>query len=316
MGKNNKRVLVVGGAGFIGSFLCKELIKTCEFVVALDNMMRGNKNNLKEIVDNKSFVLVEGDANNFGLLCDVIKQFNLNYIFHLAANSDIQASADNPSIEYSCTSGTTWSILLAMKATGVKNMFFASTSAVYGELGSRTTFKENDALMPVSYYGSAKMASEAYIGAFSYMNDFNSLIFRFPNVIGPNLTHGVFFDFIERLRKDPSKLTVLGDGTQCKPYMHVKDLVNAILLLCWGNKGVSIYNVGVDTATTVREIAEMVVSVMGLQNCKIVFGTSNVGWKGDVPKFAYCLDKIHATGWKASMTSNEAALETIKEALK
>ena len=316
MDKNNKRVLVVGGAGFIGSFLCKELIKTCEFVVALDNMMRGSKNNVKELLNNKSFVLIEGDANNYDLLCAVLKQYNVNYIFHLAANSDIQASANNPSIEYSCTSGTTWSILLAMKTAGVKNLFFASTSAVYGELGTKAAFKEDDVLNPVSYYGSAKMASEAYINAFSYMNDFNSLVFRFPNVIGPNLTHGVFFDFIERLKKDPSKLTVLGDGTQCKPYMHVKDLVNAILLLCWDNKAVTTYNVGVETATTVKEIAEMVVSEMGLHNCKILFGTSSVGWKGDVPKFAYCLDKIHATGWKASMTSNEAALETIKEALK
>ena len=147
------------------------------------------------------------------------------------------------------------------------------------------------------------------------MNDFNALIFRFPNVVGPNLTHGVFFDFINRLKENPKELAVLGDGNQCKPYMHVKDLVTAILLLCWNNQSVNAYNVGVETATTVKTIANMVVKEMKLDNCVIKYGTSHVGWKGDVPVFMYSLDKIHATGWKASLTSDEAALETIKEAL-
>ena len=160
------------------------------------------------------------------------------------------------------------------------------------------------------------MASEAYIKSFSYMNGFDALIFRFPNVIGPNLTHGVFFDFICRLKQNPHQLTVLGDGTQRKPYMHVEDLADAILLLCWDNKGVNIYNVGVETSTSVKEIANMVIEEMGISDCNVIFGDSNVGWKGDVPRFAYCLDKIHNTGWRSSMTSNEAALKTIKEALK
>ena len=311
-----KRVLVVGGAGFIGSFLCRVLLRKGFFVVALDNMMRGKKTNVSDLLSNPNFLLVVKDANDISNLINIIRNHSITYIFHLAANSDIQASAENPQIEFDCTSRTTWSILCAMKETGIKNLFFASTSAVYGELVNEKPFKEEDTLNPISYYGSAKMASEAYIRAFSYMNGFNSLIFRFPNVIGPNLTHGVFFDFISRLKENPKQLTVLGDGTQCKPYMHVKDLVDAILLLCWDNKGVNTYNVGVETATYVRTIAEMVVSEMNLKDCSIVYGTSNVGWKGDVPKFAYCLDKIHLTGWKASMTSDEAALETIKEALK
>lgn len=311
-----KRVLVVGGAGFIGSFLCNKLLDSGSFVVCYDNLMRGKRENVANLIRNANFVFIQADANDSSVLKDTIIKNKINIIFHLAANSDIQASAEDPSIEFSATSQTTWSILYAMKETGVKDLFFASTSAVYGELVNEKPFKEEDTLNPISYYGSAKMASEAYIRAFSYMNGFNSLIFRFPNVIGSNLTHGVFFDFISRLKENPKQLTVLGDGTQCKPYMHVKDLVDAILLLCWDNKGVNTYNVGVETATYVRTIAEMVVSEMNLEGCGIVYGTSNVGWKGDVPKFAYCLDKIHSTGWKASMTSDEAALETIKEALK
>lgn len=279
-------------------------------------MLRGKKDNIFNFLNNPNFSFVQADANNLIILKNTIEKFKIEYIFHLAANSDIQASAMEPDIEFECTSKTTWSVLSAMKDTGVKKLFFASTSAVYGEMINNTPFNENDTLNPISYYGSAKMASEAFIKAFSYMNGFDSLIFRFPNVIGPNLTHGVFFDFINRLRKDPEQLNVLGDGTQCKPYMHVDDLVYAILSLCWDNKGVNVYNVGVETATDVKTIAEMVVSEMKLPNCKIVFGNSNTGWKGDVPKFSYCLDKIHSTGWKATMTSDEAALKTIREALK
>ena len=310
-----KRVLVIGGAGFIGSYLSKKLLEDGAFVIAYDNLMRGNKENISNLLNNNNFLFIQDDANNVSKLIEVINKYDINYIFHLAANSDIQASALNPQIEFESTFKTTWSILTAMKETGVKDLFFASTSAVYGEPKKGQLFKEDDTLNPISYYGSAKMASEGVIKSFSYMNNFNALIFRFPNVVGPNLTHGVFFDFINRLHDDPSQLTVLGDGNQCKPYMHVKDLVKAILMLCYDNKGVNTYNLGVETSTSVKTIANMVIKEMKLNNCEIKYGTSNVGWKGDVPVFAYCLDKIHATGWKASMTSDEAALETIKEAL-
>ena len=310
-----KRVLVIGGAGFIGSYLSKKLLEDNAFVVSYDNLMRGKKENISNLLDNNNFVFIQDDANNVSKLIEVIKQYNIDYIFHLAANSDIQASAEDPQIEFESTFKTTWSVLTAMKETGVKNLFFASTSAVYGEPKGNQLFKEDDTLNPISYYGSAKMASEGVIKSFSYMNNFSALIFRFPNVVGPNLTHGVFFDFISRLRKNPKELVVLGDGSQCKPYMHVSDLARAISHLCWKNHGVNIYNVGVETATSVKSIAKMVIREMGLDNCKIVYGKGNIGWKGDVPKFAYCLDKIHATGWQASMTSDEASLKTIKEAL-
>ncbi len=314
MDNNRETILIVGGAGFIGSSLCQEMLKKCR-VVCVDNLMRGRRENISTLLSNPNFVFVETDANSVETIEKLIRENNIDYIFHLAANSDIQASANDPQIEFESTAKTTWSILTAMRNTGVKNLFFASTSAVYGEQEEKP-FKEDDCLNPISYYGSAKMASEAFIKSFSYMNNFNTLIFRFPNVIGPNLTHGVFFDFISRLKENPKKLVVLGDGTQYKPYMYVLDLIKAIDLLCWNNKGVNIYNVGVETATYVRTIANMVISEMGLQDCKIIYGKENIGWKGDVPKFSYCLDKIHAAGWKASMTSDEAALVTIKEALK
>lgn len=311
----DNKVLVIGGAGFIGCYLCERLLKEGCFVVCLDNLMRGKVSNIASLLNDKKFAFINGDANDFRLLVKLIKDNGINYIFHLAANSDIQASASDPQIEFECTASTTWNILNSMRLTGVKKMFFASTSAVYGELRGRDCFRETDCLEPISYYGSAKMASEAFIKSFSYMNDFDALIFRFPNVIGPKLTHGVFYDFISRLKKNPSELVVLGNGKQSKPYMHVYDLVDAILQFCWSNKGVSIFNVGVETSTTVKSIAEMVVEKMGLTDCKIIYGSSDSGWKGDVPVFSYCLDKIHKQGWKAFMTSDDAARKTIEEAL-
>lgn len=312
--KNKKNVLVVGGVGFIGSFLCNELLKTCDCVVAVDNLMRGRLENAKKLLLNTNFVFIKEDANNEDKIVDIVRRYQINYIFHLAANSDIQASSENPQIEFESTVKSTWSVLNIMRKTGIKDMFFASTSAVYGEL-KNDAFSEDDVLSPISYYGSGKMASEAFIKSFSYMNNFNALIFRFPNVIGPNLTHGVFFDFINRLKQNPKELIVLGDGTQSKPYMHVSDLVSGILSLCFVNHGVNVFNIGVETSTSVKDIAEMIVGEMNLADCKIKYGCESIGWKGDVPHFAYSLTKIYKTGWRPSMTSNEAALKTIREVL-
>jgi len=307
--------LVIGGSGFIGSQLCDALLKKGDSIVCLDNLMRGTKANIKEASSNKNFLFVEADANDQAKLEELIKKHRIDFIYHLAANSDIQASANDPMIEFECTCSTTWHILSAMRNTGVRNLFFASTSALYGKMEPGHPFNEQSPMNPISYYGSAKMASEAFISAFSYMNDLNVLIFRFPNVIGRRLTHGVIFDFISRLMKDSSKLVVLGNGTQTKPYIYADDLIKAIMLLTPTNKGRNIYEVGVDGTTSVKFIAENVVKEMGLKDCKIVYGKESTGWKGDVPQFSYDYSKIKKTGWKPSMTSDEAVLATIRYAL-
>ena len=174
-------VLVVGGAGFIGSALCEKLIENNK-VVCIDNLMRGKKENIKSLLGNPNFKFFKLDANDVMKLIKIVLKEKIDYIFHLAANSDIQLSAENPQIEFDCTAKTTWSILSTMRTTGVKNLFFASTSAVYGEMANQP-FKEESILSPISYYGSAKMASEAFIKAFAYMNDFNVLIFFFAFLI-------------------------------------------------------------------------------------------------------------------------------------
>ena len=161
--------LVIGGAGFIGSQLCDALLMKGDKVICLDNLMRGTLGNIKEASKNKRFLFVQADANDQKRLEGLIKKNNIDFIYHLAANSDIQASANDPTIEFECTASTTWHILSAMRNTGVKNLFFASTSALYGKMEPGHPFNEQSPMNPISYYGSAKMASEAFISAFSYM---------------------------------------------------------------------------------------------------------------------------------------------------
>lgn len=308
------RALIAGGAGFIGSHLADYLLDEGNEVVCIDNFFIGTRQNILHLLTNPRYVFYQYDLNNRELLNQVFDKEKPDYVFHLAANSDIQASAQNPIIEYQNTYSTTFNLLEAMRLHNVKKMFFASTSAVYGNKDA--LLNENTAsLAPISYYGGAKLGSEGLISAYTYMNDMDILIFRFPNVIGPRLTHGVIFDFIKRLKKDSSKLLILGDGTQTKPYLYVFDLIEAIMKFKNIGKGVTLYNVGVDTATSVTRIAEIVCQKMGLSNVSFEYTGGKGGWKGDVPKFQYDLNKIHTAGWTAKHTSDEAVALTVENNL-
>ena len=308
------KALIAGGAGFIGSHLADYLLDEGNEVVCIDNFFIGTRQNILHLLTNPHYVFYQYDLNNMQLLNQVFDKEKPDYVFHLAANSDIQASAQNPIIEYQNTYSTTFNLLEAMRLHNVKKMFFASTSAVYGN--KDTLLNENTALLaPISYYGGAKLGSEGLISAYAYMNDMDVLIFRFPNVIGPRLTHGVIFDFIKRLKKDSSKLLILGDGTQTKPYLYVFDLIEAIMKFKNIGKGVTLYNVGVDTATSVTRIAEIVCQKMGVSNVSFEYTGGQGGWKGDVPKFQYDLSKIHIAGWTAKYTSDEAVALTVENNL-
>ena len=309
------KVLVAGGAGFIGSHLIDALLAEGHDVVCVDNFFIGTKENIAHLHENSHFTFYEQDLTEFDKMLEIFKAEQVEYVFHMAANSDIQASAQNPMIEYKNTYSTTFILLECMRLCGVKKLFFASTSAVYGEQMGAEVSENAVALQPISYYGGAKLGSEGIISSFAYMNDMSVLIFRFPNVIGPRLTHGVIFDFVKRLKADPSHLRILGDGTQSKPYLYVLDLVDAIMQFKDVDKGIALYNVGVQTQTSVTRIAEIVCEKMGLTGIPFEYTGGRGGWKGDVPVFAYNLDKIHAAGWKASMTSDEAVAKTGEKVL-
>ena len=309
------KVMVAGGAGFIGSHLIDALLAEGNDVVCVDNFFIGTKENIAHLHGNPHFKFYEQDLTDLDRMLEIFRTEQVEYVFHLAANSDIQASAQSPMIEYKNTYSTTFILLECMRLCGVKKLFFASTSAVYGEQMGAEVSEEAVALKPISYYGGAKLGSEGIISSFAYMNDMSVLVFRFPNVIGPRLTHGVIFDFVKRLKEDPSHLRILGDGRQSKPYIYVLYLVDAIMRFKDAEKGVTLYNVGVETQTSVTRIAEIVCEKMGLTGIPFEYTGGRGGWKGDVPVFAYNLDKIHATGWKASMTSDEAVAKTVEMVL-
>ncbi len=307
-----ENILVTGGAGFIGSHLVGRLLSEGNRVIAADNFTLGRKENVAAYAGNPNFELVEMDVQNIDELEALMNKNKIDRVYHLAANSDIQQSAKDPMIDYRNTFNTTYGVLEAMRRTGCKKLFFSSTSAVYGEMTDVNVTEDIGGLAPISYYGGAKLASEAFISSYAHMNDLEVLIFRFPNVIGPNLTHGVIFDFIKKLQANPEELTILGDGTQCKPYLYVIDLVDAIYHYSMKErKGVEIFNIGVENATTVKEIADMVCERLGLKNVKYKYTGGNIGWKGDVPRFQYDLSKIKATGWKPEHDSNGSVKATL-----
>lgn len=307
-----ENIVITGGAGFIGSHLAGKLLENGNKVISVDNFELGKHENVQEYLDNPNFELVEMDVSKADEFSMLLQEKHVDRIYHLAANSDIQKSAIVPGVDFTNTFGTTYSVLEGMRRNGIKKLFFASTSAVYGDKSGVNLTEDIGGLSPISYYGGAKLASEAFISSYAYMNEMEVLIFRFPNVIGPNLTHGVIFDFIKKLNNNPKELEILGDGTQCKPYLYVIDLVDAIVEYSMKQgKGVEIFNIGVDTATTVKEIADMVCRKLGLYQVEYRYTGGNVGWKGDVPAFQYDLSKIYNTGWKPKHNSNESVQATL-----
>lgn len=310
-------ILVAGGAGFIGSHLCDALIEKGNKIIVADKLIMG-KQNIKHLEENTSFKFYEMELANQENVDRLFTENDINVVYHMAANSDIQKGGKEPSIDFNDTLLTTRALLEGMRKANVKNLFFASTSAVYGEMLDVVLDESTGGIKPVSYYGGAKLASEALISSYVSMCDMNVVIFRFPNVIGPRLTHGAVFDFIRKLRKNPTELEILGNGTQCKPYIYVLDLVEAIVKLTDTFKlGEEVYNISVESkGTTVAHIAEIVVDVLGLNNVKFNYTGGDRGWKGDVPRFSYNIAKVLATGWRPQHTSDEAVRQTVLDAVK
>jgi UDP-glucose 4-epimerase len=310
-------ILIAGGAGFIGSHLCDELLSKGNNIIVADKLIMGDQN-MSHLQGNPHFSFYEVELADQANVDRLFKENKIDIVYHLAANSDIQKGGKEPSIDFNDTLLTTRAILEGMRKNNVKNLFFASTSAVYGEMPDVQLNELTGGIMPVSYYGGAKLASEALISSYVSMCDINAVIFRFPNVIGPRLTHGAVFDFIRKLRKNPNELEILGNGTQCKPYIYVLDLVEAIVRMTKEfHKGEEVFNISVQSeGTTVTRIAEIVVEELGLSNVEFKYTGGDRGWKGDVPKFSYDISKILATGWTPKHTSDESVRQTVKDAVK
>ena len=307
-------ILITGGAGFIGSHLCDAFLDRGHQVTVVDNFVLGKKENVAHLHGNKNFCFVEDDVLNVKSMRELFAKNKFDLVCHLAANSDIRKGGTDPMVDYELTFNTTFHVLQYMKEFDVKKLFFASTSAIYGETCDVLN-EDYGPLKPVSNYGAGKLASEAFISAFSSNYDIQTWIARFPNVVGERFTHGVIYDFIHKLERNPSELEVLGNGEQCKPYVYVKDLVEGILYITeHANEKYNVYMLGTDTRTKVKEIAAMVIEEMGLR-AKITYTGGDRGWKGDVPEFRYDLTKVNQLGWKAKYTSNDAVRIAIQKAL-
>lgn len=309
-------ILIAGGAGFIGSHLIDRFLAEGHNVICADKLIMGDKN-IAHVRNRKDFKFYYVDLADQNQVDRIFSENAIDVVYHLAANSDIQKGGREPSIDFHDTLLTTRVLLEGMRKVDVKKMFFASTSAVYGEMPDVELTETTGGLMPVSYYGGAKLASEALISSYVSMCDMSAVIFRFPNVIGPRLTHGAVFDFIRKLRKNPAQLEILGNGTQCKPYIYVLDLVDAILRLTQSfTPGEVVYNISVTSpGTTVTRIAEIVVEELGLKNVEFNYTGGDRGWKGDVPRFSYDISKVLRTGWTPKHTSDDAVRQTVKDVI-
>jgi UDP-glucose 4-epimerase len=306
-------VLVTGGAGFIGSRLVGRLLEAGSRVHVVDDLSLGTRDNLAQYgahlsSDRLAVTIADCRSAEVRALCAAIKP---DRIYHFAANSDISKGSADPSTDLERTFLTTYAALEAARAAGTKEIVFASTSAVYGEVPDDIR-EDHGPLEPISQYGAAKLASEAYVSAYCHLYGMKAWVFRFPNVVGPNLTHGAIYDLVRRLWRDKTHLEVLGNGTQNKPYLHVDDLLDAIFLgVERPATPLATYNVAGEGMTSVREIAEAVRELTGLTNAVIEYGSGDRGWPGDVPRFSYDTGKIRALGWKPRRTSSEAVRAAI-----
>lgn len=307
-------ILITGGAGFIGSHLCDALYELGHEITVVDNLVLGSIENIQHLIGQPRFKFVKDNILDADIMKAVFEKGSFDMVYHLAANSDIQKGGKDPMVDYNLTFNTTFQILQLMKEYRVQKLFFASTSAIYGETYDYLT-ENYGPLQPVSNYGAGKLASEAFISAFSSTYNIQTWIARFPNVVGERFTHGVIYDFINKLRNNPEELEVLGNGEQCKPYVYVKDLVNGILFVVNNSHDrYNVFNLGSNSRTKVKEIASMVIEEMDL-NANIRYTGGDRGWIGDVPEFKYNLSKVNALGWYAPNNSNESVRIAIKRAL-
>jgi UDP-glucose 4-epimerase len=315
MMKDIKNVLVTGGAGFIGSHLCEALLVRDYNVCCVDNLYLGREEFIEHLKSNPRFHFFKLDLLDKPELERLFAETEFDVVFHLAANSDIQRGGEDHDIDLSLNLLTTVNVLEAMLQAGVKKIVFPSSSAVFGETDDVLT-EDYGPLKPVSFYGASKLAAEAYISVFVENYGFQAWIIRFPNVIGERCTHGVVHDFIKRLKSDPSRLAVLGNGKQTKPYLYVEDLVAAILLVFdQASEELAVYHVGNEDRTSVAKIVEIVLDEMDLTGIPVEYAGGTGGWAGDVPRFQYDIGKIKSLGFKQSYNSTESVRIAVRRIL-
>jgi len=306
---HSRNYFIVGGAGFIGSHFTDRLLADSSVtgVTLYDNFSSGREWHYERHLSDSRLRLVRADAKDIELLTAAMQGHDV--VIHLASNPDIARAATAPDIDFREGTYLTNNVVEAMRRSGTKIILYASGSGVYGDLGEKEANEDWGPLLPISTYGASKLAGEALITSYCHMFGFMGRVFRFGNVVGPRQTHGVGFDFLRQLLKNPNKLKILGDGTQSKSYIHVSDVVNAVLLAAEKSTGGLVaFNVATGDYITVTEIAQLAVECASLDPRQVGFEYTggNRGWKGDVPIVRLNTDRIRALGWECSTGSREA----------
>jgi UDP-glucose 4-epimerase len=307
------KVLVTGGAGFIGSSLCRLLLSLGHEVAALDNLSTGSTANLDDIRRDKGFSFLRGDCKVIG---DVRKSVrDTRVVFHLAADPQVRPELVDPMKCFMENVFATQVVLTAASEGHVNQFVFASSSTVYGEPTIIPTPEDYSPLQPISVYGASKLSSESLVMGYSKVYGFHSTVFRLANIVGPRSGHGVINDLSAKLRANPAVLDILGDGTQSKSYLHVEDCVEAMVGPMREGWEAGFYNVGSENQTKVTEIAGMICREMGIRPVYRFSGgvEGGRGWRGDVKNMLLDVSKLKATGWRPRWGSSEAVRATVAE---
>jgi UDP-glucose 4-epimerase len=300
-------IFISGGAGFIGSHLVAKLLNrpSLQRLVVFDNFSSGLDSHLTPYAGDRRLEVVRADLKDFDSLAKAMQ--GCEVVFHLAANPDIARAVREPSIDFWEGTYLLQNVVEAMRVNGAKRILYTSGSGVYGENAEIAFREDHGPCVPISTYGASKLACEALIAAYCHMFGITARVFRFANVVGPRQTHGVGFDFLRRLCDDPTRLRVLGDGSQSKSYIHVADILDAVFLADAHDRGVyDVFNVATGDYITVREIADLALEVADLRNVALEFSGGDRGWKGDVPIVRFDTSKISALGWRCQRNSREA----------
>ncbi len=308
----DKSILVTGGAGFIGSHLVDRLLEENEVFVQ-DNFSSGKRESLLTHLENPKFHLLEVDLLDTRKLEPFLAKTDI--VFHLSANPIVRLGTEDTRIHLQQNVLATYNLLEAMRKTGVRQIAFTSTSAIYGEAGLVPTPEDYGPLLPISLYGASKLSCEALISSYCHTFEMQSWIYRFANIVGKRGNHGVIADFIRKLRKNPKELEILGSGKQRKSYLEVKDCVTA-MLHCVENARdeTNVFNIGSTDHIDVTEVADIVVKQLGLSDVKYRYtsGMDGRGWKGDVKVMLLSIEKIKRLGWTPQHGSAEAVKAAVE----
>ncbi len=318
MKKNRRTYLVTGGAGFIGSHLIDALLadSATREIRVLDNFSSGRREHLARHNHDPRLDIFKLDLLDFK---KALPHFDgVDRVFHLAANPDARWGLENTKLDLEQETIVTYHVLEAMRRHAVPQIILSSSGTVYGDVGTTVTRENLGPALPISLYGAGKAASEALISAFCATFGLRGVILRFGNIVGDRTTHGAIYDFIRQLSKNSARLKVLGNGLQSKPYIYVRDIVDAIVFA--GGKCAAleagkfdVFNVAPDGGTAVRFIAEELVAQMGFKGrTKISYGTTAGGWPGDVPQSRMDASKLRKAGFTLPRGSDAAVRLAIR----